>query len=420
MIGITNRDSSFFTIRTKPRQPEGVGKSELMKDLADRVVSLEITEEWGKMINGSITFEDDNNWNIAYLLKFGTPILLQWGYKAWSTSLGSIKSDPRVISISGAPKRAAQAIVTNPSGSGSTSGEIRYNCSFVQNFTPPLTARFKKYPPRITKGALVAMVLTGMGIPSPMQFVAFSRMNESYDTGYQVVQDYETDYKFLVRLSMEWRCVFRIAYTPKGDIVALFASPDMVNLFPTAITGGIGLFNELRYKTAQFPNVKNYSWNHNVGDSGSGDSVRIVYVNGQPQYWRMKAKTDTVVFYKLNTEKMKTEMAKLNHAGKVALYKEWMSKENMDELIRDKYYIPVEEKTAPQGIGLSLSAEMIGDPLWTAPNRAKFSGAFPDYFLMDKLHFFVRRVTHKIDRSGYNMSVEVVDAFTISGGNLVG
>jgi hypothetical protein len=93
----------------------------------------------------------------------------------------------------------------------------------------------------------------------------------------------------------------------------------------------------------------------------------------------------------------------------------------MDNLVNQKYFEPCNETTAPQGMGLSAQLECIGNPLFTCPARAKLGVGFPDFFHTRKgLTFYQTRVSHKISRQGYTCSVQIADAFTVSGGSLVG
>ena len=424
MIGLDNRDGSFFSV-----VPEGIGEvkrtnfpKSLLSDLNQRVESFEINEEMGKLASGSITFTDDDEHNISFLLKMGTRVKISWGYKKWDTSVSGIVGQTKGdMMIAGLPVRVMYGMVRSPNGSSGADGHTTYSCEFFQTFPyyGANSQKIRRYQTKMNKGLVVKTAMQDLGIDITNQVIAFRRQNEFTEVG-GCLQDYETPFKFLVRLSMEWRAIFRVAFTTAGMPIGIFIDPGTeIPAAITKITGAIGLYNEFRRKTVPNPNVKSYTWNLNTGGSG-GDSVRIVYVNGKPEFWRLHAATETVQFYKLNTNLMRTQMAKSNPKAQLELYKQWMGEQDMQSLIDQKYYIPVNETTAPQGVGLTMSCQCLGNPLMTAPNKVVFKGSFPDYFLNPKFFFYLNKVTHKISRSGYDVSANIVDAFTISGGTLVG
>jgi hypothetical protein len=273
-----------------------------------------------------------------------------------------------------------------------------------------------------------------MGIDN--YYIDFKRQNEVITRDTAIRQE-ESNFRFLAKHATEWRAMFRIATSnktinpladpPELAMVGLFCDYDKdstVNAFLNETLGASGDSSTFEYKLSGSPNVKSYTWQQHQGEAGSGDNVRVAVVNGKTEFYFMKADTEQVVYYKLNTALMQKELAQ---KANIATQAQWVTKmfeeanKGMANLVENKYFTPVNETTAPQGIGLSMTMECVGNPLYTCPARAKFSRGFPDVFLTKKgLTFYQTRVSHKINRSGYTCSIQIADAFTVSGGSLVG
>lgn len=415
MIEYITKNSAFFKVEIE--NTKGVKVDGALTDaLTKYVKSLTIKEEAHKYITGSIEFYDSNLCEIASILKLGTKLDITWGYKSWDVAVTRTKE---YMSVS-APQRKIKAIVSQPSGGGSSNGEISYNCEFFQ-LLDGNNQKHKQYKYPMVKKNIVIAAMTDMGIRPDLQFISFDRENETVDWTGAVIQDYETPFKFLNRLSMEWRAIFRVGYTTKGDAVGLFVSPGRETAFQSGVMGAVGLYNEFRYKTDR-PNVISYSWNYSAGLNGSGDNVRVVIINGKTEFIRTRAESGKIKYYKLNTDKMKSEMSAGDYKAKIGLFKEWMSEENFDKLVKKGYFTEVASSFAPQGIGFTIHLETIGNPFITSPNKAIFKGAFPDYFLESEkrnMYYYITSVTHSISSNGYKNSLSVVDSFTFTGGSLV-
>ena len=79
-----------------------------------------------------------------------------------------------------------------------------------------------------------------------------------------------------------------------------------------------------------------------------------------------------------------------------------------------------------------MSVKMIGDPHVTAGLQVEFGdyipgigGGFPDFCqskegVPKRIKWWITKVSHTVDSQGYNMDVEIVDAFTLTNGVQVG
>ncbi len=416
-----NYDSSFFNI-----QVDGVvdSKKNIGTDISQRVQSLEITEELGKGITGNISLIDTDYHEYSYLLKMGKKIKIAWGYKNNDLSGADVyakKENQKEIFTTARAQRYVSGSIRNPSGGGSEGGIITYNCSFIT--LDGMVPTNKVYSGRsMTKGDVVSQVMDRM--KCTQKFIKFRRQKESVYGDTAIRQDSSSDFRFLNTLSTEWRCMFRVAMDKNNNSIGLFCDYDddkTVENFFSATMGATGDTALLEYKFGR-ANVKSYSWSQSDAENGSGDNAQIRMVNGQPQIFRTVATTESVKVYKLDVNKIRKEFSDragspsdiLNHMNKLLEYS------TMEELIQKGYYVAATETTAPQGAGFSMTVEMIGNPLVTAPTRIKFGKGFPDIFraLKGKIVFFVQSVTHKIDRSGYSMSLKIADSFSQAGGTV--
>jgi hypothetical protein len=255
--------------------------------------------------------------------------------------------------------------------------------------------------------------------------VNFTRQNEMLSSNTAIFQR-ETNYRFLLKYAREWRAVFRISQDSIGNLTAIFISPQYLGSYqiPNLLSGAIGgdsIF--LEYKSG-ISNVIKYSWKNHAGENGSGDNTRIIIgANGQPTIIRYVTKGDTVLAYKLNTEKIKNKLrGTSDYSSRYALLKDWIDSKTFEEV---KWaFDPVEMSTAPQGLGYSMQVQMIGIPLMSAPLKIFYGEGFPVWFTPknNKAHvvnFYSRKVTHTIDTKGYFMDLDIMDMFTALGGSLI-
>jgi hypothetical protein len=431
-IGFQNYDSSFFQIEV-----EGLKNTTLKKDISDRIINLEVVEEMGKIITGNIQMVDDDDLKFTNVLK-GKKINVKWGYSKIDISgMNAFRkqNNPKELFSPelGLVNRYASGTIMNPSGGGDENGVFTYNCSFYgREYYDKTTAKMnRKIFSSGTKTELIAQIFTDMGIKK--FYINFRRGDERLSKDTAVTKG-ESNFRFLSKCAQEWRALFKIstnnkiinpsADPPEYEMVGIFCNYDddvSRKSFLEQTLGTSGDSSTFDYKLSGSPNVKSYTWQFHQGESGAGDNVRI---GPGGEFYYMKADTEKVTYYKLDAKKMKSELSKQGDITKQTawLKEKFKQAENgMENLVQLKYFVSCDETTAPQGIGLSAQLECIGNPLLTVPARAVFGVGFPDVFNVKKgLTFYQVRVSHKINRAGYMCSVQIADAFTTSGGSLVG
>lgn len=423
-IGLLNRDSSFFTVES----PSLFGFS--VKD--EDVISFSVEEELGKVLGGSISLRDTYH-VLSRILSTGTKLKISWGYKVASQDPRSFLTDVSSgVCVGKGYRQAVTGYVTSPGGNGSSDGKISVNVNWYGSET-----RGGKSPQIYgvgTKASVISQVMTKMGIPIVGQFIDFKRGTEAITPTTQIMQ-WQTDFRFLFDMSTEWGAVFRVGYNQLGSPIAVFTnfgSPLMEAFSKLCGNAIYGNFIKLGYKagiSSSSTPVKEYSWQNRMGLDGSGDNVQITMINGQPQFHRYVAETQTVETWKLNPNRIKGALEKAGSISeKTALMKNWMGAKSFNEVkwAFDKSV----ETTAPQGAGYTMNAKLIGNPCVTAGVRCSFSdegcgegGGFPDFCYpkvgSQMIAWFMRKVNHTVDRAGYNMDVELCDAFTLNNGMMV-
>jgi len=413
IAGLYNQDSSFFEV-TSP-------------DISDRVmnediVSFSYVEEMSKYSTESITINDTDH--VYYkILRVGAKLDVSFGYGKPEVSKQALllaKQNPSQV-FGGNFRTGIKGRVINPSGSGSSSGVVTFNCNFYGS--EYLQNKQYRVHVGLTKGALVSQLLLEIGC-SVIE-VNFTRMNELLDLNTQIFQR-ETNYKLLNRFAREWITLFRISYNSIGQMTALFISPSYLGAPSIAplMSGAIGgstLF--LEYKQG-VGNVIEYTWKNHVGDSGSGDNVRIIYgANRRPTFVRYVTEGETVKVYKLNTKRIKDKVKKsLTQGQGIALMKEYLSATDFEQV---KWAFDLStETTHPQGLGYSLNVKIMGAPMFSAPITVLFGEGFPIWFTPQNeathiVKYYGRKVTHTVDRSGYKSDIEIMDGFTLRGGSML-
>jgi len=192
-----------------------------------------------------------------------------------------------------------------------------------------------------------------------------------------------------------------------------------MKVFSMRVTNAVGTSALFDYMYGN-ANVRSYTWKNNAGSS-SGDNAQISFVGGQVIIKQFVTKTQKITTYKLDSNKMLEMMKKSpNLKSQAEIYSAWMSMNDFQSLVDAKYFVPVTTETAPQGYGYELNIKVIGNPLITAPMQIIFGQGFPDFTTIGNVNFWCRRVTHRIDRSGYSIDMDVVDALTAAGGSYVG
>ncbi len=407
MIGIENKDSSFFTIESPDVSLTSV---EFEKSL----ISLTIKEQMDNIPNGTLQFNDPDH-KFSRILRTGANLVISWGYKKSNAILGSIiEKQINPAEISGdLIRRGLSGFVSSPSGSGSAGGAITYNCNFTSyEFRGLDTAR---YFTEGTKKDVISSIFDEFGISLTKRVIDFRRGNERLSTEMSVRQD-ETSFRFLSRLAREWKAMFQFAYASDGSMVGIFIDPDKINkISMSALTiKASGLSHVLGYK-GEINNIKSYTWQSNESENGSGDNVQMVIVDGQPTFIHYVAESETVTSYRLRPDRIQKAIQEAGLDGvesQSRFVKDLLATNDFESI---KYYFdPISSTTAPQGFGYRIKANMIGNPLFVPPNLVIFNNGLPDRVGNKDTEFYLNSITHTINRSGYNMSVEIVDVFSLS------
>lgn len=412
MINLYNQDSSFFSVKS-PDISEKV--------LSEDIIQFTYDEEVGKYNTGSISMYDPDNY-YSKVLRNGAKLEVSFGYASTDSSINSllaIQKNP--TQLLGSVRTGIKGYINNPNGGGASNGVITFNCNFYGG--EYLGEKQSRVHIGVTKGVLVRQLLTELGCIATQ--INFTRQNETLNQNTQIFQR-ETNYKLLLRFAREWRAIFRIGYNATGNLTAVFISPQNISsvLIPKLLTGSIAGDSILLEYQEGVANTVEYKWKNHAGNSGSGDNVRIVTgADGRPTFIRYVTQGDTVKAYKLNTDKIKKRLKGTDSfSDRFAKIKEWVQVNDFKKIIWA--FDPVEISTAPQGLGYSLEATILGSPMMSAPLKVFFGQGFPVWFTPSspKTHvsqFYARRVGHTIDRSGYKTTLEIMDAFTATGGSLI-
>lgn len=414
MIGLTNNDSSFFKVDCP------VSNSVLTED----VLSLTIAEELGNMVSGSIQLIDNND-IYTKMLYPGQKLKIRWGYKRIDDPLMALfarLSNP--TEVTGLMEREGlTAYVQNPSGTGDDKGNVLFNCGFI-GAEIASGGDQKVYGFPYTRGQIILEVMDRMNVLTP--YVFFNRMFEVLDQSTAVMQ-IESNFKFLLRCAREWGAIFAMGQS-NGEKIALFAdwNSSATELFHNAVCKSLGTSALLEYKWGQ-ANVKSYTWKNNAGQVAGGANVQIMMVNGQVVFKTFQAATQQVVTYKIDSDKIFREMkARPSLSSQYELLQNWLAVSvdayGFQNLLNNGYFRKVIETTAPQGYGYELSVKLMGNPLITSPMRVMFGKGFPSFCNQVSpltgqpvTNFWVRSATHTIDRSGYNLDLDIVDALSAFG-----
>ena len=427
-IGIFNRDSSFFSVDAPSLSL--VGNSSPVKD--EDIIEFTVEEELGKILSGSLKLLDTNH-VYSRIYNVGTKLKITWGYKLASQDPRSFLTDlSSGVLVGRGYRQALIGYVTSPGGSGGNDGAITFSMNWYGQETRG------GIEPQIyssgTKATVISQVLQKMNVPITGQFIDFKRGNEVITSTTCPIQ-WQTNFRFLMDMSFEWGAVFRIGQDSVGNPIAMFTdfgSPLMDAFTKLCSHAIMGSYIQLGYKAGSAsPStpVKEYTWQNKMGMDGTGDNVQITMINGQPQFFRYNAKTQSVETWILNTNKIKAAMASQPTAiGKTNLMKQWVGAKTFNEVkwAFDKSV----ETTAPQGAGYTMDIKAIGNPCYTPGVRCSFSsegtgqgGGFPDFCYPIKgkamINWFSRKVTHRVDRTGYNMDSEICDAFALNNGLMV-
>jgi hypothetical protein len=415
IAGLETQDSAFFSVSSKDilLPPKG---------MSEDIVSFTFEEELGRYSTGTLVINDPTHY-YSKVLRIGAKLDLSFGYLSpdlsKNASILAIKNPDQLDG--GLSRTGVTVYITNPSGSAGPDGRITFNCNFYGY--EMLDVKQHKVHSGMTKGILVSNLLSDMGVE--MFYINFTQATEILNKNTQVMQR-ETNYKLLLRLAREWRCIFRISTSPSGGLTAIFISPQYIGQrqISTLMSGAIaGDSIYLDYKKG-VANVIDYSWKNHQGSSGSGSNVRIITgPDGKPTFIRYVTKRDKVLAYEFKPERVAEKLkGTTDFTNRAALLKQYLNTRTFAEI--EWAFDPIELSTAPQGLGYSMSVKMLGMPLMSAPLKVLFGEGFPDWFtpINPKTHlinYYARKVKHTIDSSGYKMDLDIVDGFTLIGGSIV-
>lgn len=406
MIGIENRDSSFFTIESDDINLE---KSDFSRDL----ISLSVTEKTNAMPQGTLQFNDPNH-IYSRILRTAARLKISWGYKTrFFTPDSLLPKKYNLDEVSGSlTRRGLEGFISSPKGAGDNQGRITYNCNFTSfGFRG---TKFSKTYVQGTKAGVIRSVFDEIGISPAKRKISFSKGEENLDSTHYVRQD-ETSYRFLVKLAKEWRTLFYTGYAATGEMYGVFIDHINIKELETIkwLSDATGKSHFLGYM-GEINNVKSYTWSSNEGESGIGDNVKLDIVDGQIIFRQFIAEEESVQVWVLKPERVqKIYEEAVDFVSMTRLATELGSVKTFEEI--KHFFDPVDSTTAPQGYGYRVNCQMIGNPLFCPPNQVVLHNGFPDRITDNKnTIFYLNTVTHIINKIGYNMTVEIIDVFNLS------
>jgi hypothetical protein len=416
VIGLQNKDSAFFLIESPDIKTE-------FQNISRQVISFSYTEEMQLLGQGSITLYDPDL-ALARMFRVGAKLLISFGYKKTDTALQSQLGNMMNANelIGQIERRGILAYITNPSGSASNQGVITFNMNFAE-FGYRGNIEEIVYTTG-TKADVVSQVFDKLGVSRVYRDIRFDRGREPVNN-YLSIRQEETSFKFLSNKAYEWQALFKIAYTQSGDVAGMFLSPRYLGTssFQNQLLQATGSSNYFDYR-GKVSNVISYSWENKEGESGTGDNTMLSIVDGQIIARKYIAEQQKVITYRLNPDKIAEHLKQADATsgiqGQVEYVGNMLNQNDFQALIRDGYFTPIEQMTAPQGYGYTINLRVIGNPLITPPNQAYFGDNFPDNIgvalgeAQNKIKWFIRKATHNISMAGYMTDIEIVDAFSIS------
>jgi hypothetical protein len=376
------------------------------------VKGLTIIEELNKSVQGSLSLNDPS---MMYprLLRNNAEILLSWGYKANGMPLEYMFGQGDVDKFSkNYERRGLSVLVLNPSGEGLADGSASFSCGFLAKgwHGSPIFATYDSG----TKYQVVEQAMFRMGVTK--NAIRFDASSDKYSSE-SVERQSETDFQFLARLASEWRCFFRMGYSPDGETFAIFSEFKYAGQVQQAVFAGVGgVFASpvISWRNSNRGDLLaiNYNWANEEGENGQGDNVKITYVNGHPMYQRFTMSGDSIMVWTLDTDAV-SQYVKDGHDITPV-----MSAESFDDPNVKQFWIPAKQTTAPNGLGYTISIHMLGNPSLTAGMVLHLGSGFPAIFDRtdegSPIQFIIRKASHTIGTGGYFTDLEVVDIATIS------
>lgn len=383
-----NHDGSWFKVES----------SDISTDMikTEDVMSFNVTEEMAKMDSGTLQLLDRNN-VYSRILRPGVKLKVSWG-----TRMGQ----PTATSRS-----PIEVMVNSPSGGGDGGGRITFNCSFMA--LQSRGSEMVKWYETGTKADVIADAMRRCGVLNPE--INFVRGSEAITSGTKVCQN-ESDFRFLVKYADEWRAAFRIGRDKQGNQIACFVDYAKLKTssFVQRMTGETSTHLEYGFGdvlTGQ-ANVLDYSWKDHSMDAATGQGVRVYEADGKIQMQTYNVENETVTYWRLVPELIQKELQLHDLAGQSKLMADYLSAKTFDEVKR--FFVEDTTTTAPQGSGLTIDAKLMGDPNVTAAMIATFGAGFPSRIGSTDRTWWIRKVDHSLDTSGYFTNVSISDAYAFS------
>jgi hypothetical protein len=360
----------------------------LSQNMTKDVISLDISEEITKTDDVSITLNDplltyDN------LLPFGKEVSIKWG-------------------VHGLPgiTRFNKGFVTASNNSADNKGHITTQIT-LQTILDINTVQIIHTG---TRKQIVDAVFLSMGISQTVvNFISMGTFEE------QITQR-ENDFNFLVRLSREWSCHFKIGHNQAKNPVAAFCSAEKLAEFVTWIGGtGIILYYGFTGNALKLPNVVSYTKSRNPVGSGGQSAMITLGSDGQPVLTRLVTEKDSVTTWKLDTKKCAEAVKKLvdDPEGLKKFWENYLSP-NVGWETAKQFYIMVSQDTASESMGYTISCELIGSPSVSSGSMVYFREGFSDDLGVTNRTWWIRKVKHSFSNQGYKTSIEVVDSRQMS------
>lgn len=405
MIGLENKDSSFFTVESPDIDLRGV-------DFNKNLKSLNISEKMGGLPQGTLEFYDPQHY-FSRILRTGVRLIISWGYKNtfdFPDSLIEKKLNFDEISANQI-RRGYQGFVSSPTGSGGKDGVVIFNCNFSAfGFRgPDLRGTYSSG----NKASVVSQAFDQIGIVQ--KYIDFTLGSDRL-TADKYVRQNESTFAFLSRMATEWQAFFHVAFSPDGLPVGVFIDKNKIGdtSLPSWVLNASGKSNALGWK-GELNNVISYKWSSSESERGVGSNVMLDIVDGQILFRQYAAEEEKVITWRLDQKKIQEVFQDAGTDGldsQIKLTEELLSKNDFDQI--KKFFIPAEQTTAPDGYGYRLNCEMIGNPLCIPGNLVVINNGFPDRLGGKQSKWYMHSVNHRIDRSGYMMDIEVVDVFNLS------
>ena len=415
-----NKDNSFFKITS----PDLKLEKSITKLANDDIISFNLIEEIGSGFTGNLLMHDPNH-SLSRTLRNGMTLDIQFGYKKVTENIGGISNLDIDEQIRSGERTGMKGFTASPSGGGNENGGVTYNLFFFGQHIFVIDKPKKVFSTGFTRRDVIIELFDNIGIFAPIN--QFDTADTILDTD-SAITHWQTSFNMLFKLSFEWGTIFNVGFKGSGEPIGVFVDATRLaglreegyfkDIF--GLKGGVRTFF---YNDGGRSNIKSYTWKHNIGESGQGDAVKLVLINGKYVRRRFKAATQKVATWKLNDQRVKDQFKGQNIKQVNATF---INAESFTDFDEAKFAFDAnEEQTAPQGMGFEIEIQMQGDPLIVPPMEVKFRGNWPSILMQSEgqlgalTKFFVRKVSHSFNKTqGYNTTVSIADSYTINGSGI--